>query len=483
MFFSYENKIIFYVLVVSCCGWLSGCRQVKPAPPARATSQEDLPLPVSNVVFPIEYDFAKIEELVNQKLSGTFVRQTVALDSRGDSLRLEISRTEKIRLWWRDKKVHGRFPLRVEGWATVKKLGITLKNAKPVSTDIVVHIESFTRIGRDWNLEFNTEITKLEWRSDPKLHVGPLRINLRKPIQKVVEERKGELATKLDHELVKIIPLKSVVGDIWQKMQRPILINRKKLAVYLLFQPKDITAKILSTKKTNVLEVRIATRGLLTTSFSDSVAFRPMALPVKKDTEATRDSLHLFVLAKIPFRNINAVLGPEVAKKPLRYEGYEARIKSAEVFGATQNRLAVGVDIRGDIKGKVYMTGVIAYDTGRQQLRVRDFGFDVDSEAILVKSADWLLHDYATELFSDKLQVDLAPVWERLPTLIAGGIEKGRSGEKINLLIDSLTVRPPAFLINQREVQVLFEVHGGAHLQLEDAIFSAKKRRKGTKKI
>lgn len=482
MCFSFEKKVIFYTVLVVCAGWLTGCRQVKPEPPPRTTSIEELPLPASNVVFPIAYDFAKIEQLVNEKLKGVFVRQTVPLTEKQDSLRLEISRTEKIRLWWRDKKVYGRFPLRIEGWAKVRKVGINIKNAKPISTDVVIHIESFTRIGRDWNLDFNTRITKIEWRSDPKLQVGPVRVNLRKPIQKVVEERKKELAAKLDQELIKIIPLKTVIDDIWQKMQRPILINRKTVPVYLVFQPTDITAKILSTKKTNVLEVRVATSGLLTNAFSDTVAFRPIALPVKRDTEATRDSLHLFLLAKIPFRQINALLGPEVSKKTLEYEGYKARIKSAEVFGSANNRLAVGVDIRGDIKGIVYMTGAIAYDTGRRRLHVRDFGFDVDSEEMLVKSADWLLHDYATDMFSEKLQLDLAPVWDRLPALISGGIEKGRSGEKINLLIDSLTVKPRQFLVNQREVQVLFEAQGAARLQLEDAVFPSKKRIKGNKK-
>jgi hypothetical protein len=478
MRFSFEMKIIFYALWIIGVVWMAGCERVKPVAPPRTLSSEQVVLPKSNLVFPIEYDFKKIEQLVNEKLIGTFVNQHLALNDRGDSLRLEISRTQKIRLTWRNKYIRGQFPLRIEGWASVKKAGITFKNSKPVSTDVVIHIESFTRIGRDWNLDFDTKITKIEWRSDPKLQVGPVWINLRKPIEKVVAEKKKELAAKLDQELKKVVPLQSVITNIWNQMQRPILINKKKMPVYLLFQPEDITANILATSKTNVLEVRVATNGLLSTSFSDTTAFHPIALPAKKDTESTSDSLHLFLLARIPFQKINDVIAPEVVKKPLQYEGYEARTKSVEVYGIANNRLAVGADIRGDVKGTVYLTGGISYDTARQQLRVVDFGFDVSSEEMLVQSADWLLHDYAIDLFADKLQVDLGPLWQQLPALISGGIEKGRSGEKINLLIDSLAIRPGQFLVNQKEIQFVFEATGKARLQLEDAIFAKKGSRK-----
>lgn len=481
MRFSFHMKIFFYALAWTSVGWLSGCTRVKPEPPQRTLSQKQVILPPSSLVFPIEYNFTKIEQLVNEKLSGTFMRQTLALNTKGDSLRLEISRMERIRLSWRDKKVRGQFPLRIEAWAAVKKAGITIRNAKPVATDVVIHIESFARIGRDWNLDFDTKILKIDWKSDPKLQVGPVWLNLRKPIERVVNDKKNELAGKLDNELKKVVPLKQVISNLWEKMQRPILVNRKRVPVYLVFQPEDITAKILSTKKTNVLEVRVATRGLVSTSFSDSLAFQPIALPGKKDTESRSDSLHLYLLAKIPFQRINSFIGPEVAKKPLRYEGYAAKIKAAEVYGSVDNRLAIGVDIRGDVKGTVYLTGGIGYDTARQQLRVTDFGFDVHSEEMLVQSADWLLHDYAINLFADKLQLDLKPLWSQLPTLISNGIEKGRSGEKINLLIDSLHVEPREFLINQTEVQVLFEATGVARLQLEDAIFASKKRPKARK--
>jgi hypothetical protein len=480
MRFSPEKKALFCALVLTGAGWLSGCIRVKPTPPPHLASREQLSVPPSHLVFPVAFDFTTIEKLVNEKLKGTFLHQTIALDAKGDSLRLEISRTEHIRLWWRDKKVRGQFPLRIAGWATVKKAGITIRNAKPVSTDVIIHIESFTRIGPDWNLDFNTKITQIEWRSDPRLQVGPVWINLRKPIEKVVDSKKQELAAKLDGELKKVVPLPQIIGDLWQKMQQPILINRKKIPVYLVYQPEDITAKILSTTKTNVLEVRVATRGMLSTSFSAVPDFVAIALPAKKDTESTSDSLHLHLRARIPFAKINEVMGPEVVKKPLRYEGYEAIIKKAEVYATQNNRLAVAVDVRGDVHGSVYLTGNVAYDTAREQIRVTDFGFDVHSEEMLVQSANWLLHDYVIDMFKDKLQVDVGPVWRQLPALISAGIEKGKSGQKINLLIDSLAVRPGQFLVNQDEIQMVFEATGKARLELEDRIF-AKKVKKPSK--
>lgn len=476
MCFSSEMKVFFYALLLTGAGWLSGCRRAEPEPPPRITSREHLSVPPSHLVFPVAFDFATIEKLVNENLQGTFLNQTIALNANGDSLRLEISRMERIRLSWREKKVRGQFPLRIEGWATVKKAGITFRNANPVSTDVIIHIESAARIGRDWNLDFDTKITKIDWRSDPRLQVGPVWINLRKPIEQVVESKKQALAAKLDGELKKVVPLPQIIGNIWQKMQQPILIHRKNVPVYLVFQPDDITAKILSTRKTNVLEVRVATRGLLSTSFSAAPGFEALALPVKKDTGSTSDSLHLHLLARIPFAKINEWIGPEVTRKPLRLGGYEAIITKAEVYPTQNNRLAVAADIRGDVKGRVYLTGAIAYDTAREQLRVADFGFDVHSEEMLVQSADWLLHSYVIDLFKDKLQVDVGPVWQQLPALISAGIEKGKSGEKINLHIDFLTVRPGRFLVNQEEIQMVFEATGKARLELEDKIFEKKSK-------
>lgn len=89
-----------------------------------------------------------------------------------------------------------------------------------------------------------------------------------------------------------------------------------------------------------------------------------------------------------------------------------------------------------------------------------------------------LFHDQLIAMVSSKLTVDLSNEIAQLPTLIENGIEKGKTGEKIDVAIDKLSATTYTMLITAKDIQWILKANGHASIKLDRKILSGKKKRK-----
>jgi hypothetical protein len=109
-------------------------------------------------------------------------------------------------------------------------------------------------------------------------------------------------------------------------------------------------------------------------------------------------------------------------------------------------------------------------------LKVVDFDFDIDSENSFLTSADWLLHTTVLDMIAEKLRVEVTPLAAKLPDLIMQGVEKGKTGEKIDVNVDTLAIQPKIILTTKDNLQLIVQARGRASLDLEKKIFEKKKK-------
>jgi hypothetical protein len=200
-------------------------------------------------------------------------------------------------------------------------------------------------------------------------------------------------------------------------------------------------------------------------------------LPAYKPKTSAADSLKIFVLATLPFDKANAILKKELKGKTIAAQGYSATVKDISAYG-TDDGLALKMQVKGDVAGNIYLRGTPYYDTTKAVFSVKDFRFDVDSENALINTADWMLHDNALGFIQEKLTIDVQPLIDQLPELIENGIEKGKSGEKINVFVDRLDLIPQQLVITKENIQVILKGTGKASIGLERKVFAGKKRKK-----
>lgn len=460
---------------------LVSCDRVKPEPPAPTQSVEQLDLPLSTLVIPVQYHIDSLEATINQKIQGTFLRHWITVNDKGDSLYLEASRSGRIQIAWRRQTLYYAFPVHVSGKFIKRVAGLRVKNAEPVSTEMILHMATKISIAPDWNLKPSSQLQRIEWIKDPTLKIALLRINLRKKVEQAVTDRQDDLVRTLDVVLQEKLATRTVIAKLWDDIQKPIRVNKKEMQVWLKPEARDLRAKLTQDGKLITLSVEL-NAYIRTVLEGDPMPPSNTKLPPFRPRLSAYDSMHLFVLATIPFDRANELLNRELKDFKIESQGYTTTIKALELYG-TDDGLAVMVRLKGDVSGNVYLQGLPAYDTAQHLFTVKDFRFTVDSENALLNSADWLLHDDAVSYISSKLRADPSPLIAQLPMVIEQAIERGKSGQKIDVAVNRLAVRPGKILVTRNNIQVILEARGAATIGLQKSVFAAKRVKKRPTKL
>ncbi|MBL0740275.1 DUF4403 family protein [Chryseolinea lacunae] len=456
--------------------FFSRCERVKPEPPKPTMLDTTLTPPLSTVVIPVYYHVDSLEAIINNKVKGTFLKKWMVMNPKGDSLYLEMSRTGHLDIEWNKNALSCTFPLKVSAKFIKRIAGIKIKNAQAVEMEVVLHIETTVGIGKDWNLALNSTLGHITWVKDPVLKVGMVKVNLRKKVEEALNLHKEQLITKMDDALRDMLNTRKIIVKIWNDLQKPIRINKKGLEVSLKPYARDLKARLAQDGKFIVLDVELEA-SVQTILEGDDIPKSNTTLPAYKPKTSESDSLKIFVWANLPFSKANQLLEKELKGKAIAAEGYSATLKDITTYG-TDDGLAVKVRVKGDITGDVYLRGTPYYDTTRAVFTLKDFRFDVDSENALINTADWMLHDNALGFVQEKLVVDMQPLIDRLPELIENGIEKGKSGNKINVYVERLQLTPQQILITRDNIQIILKATGKASIGLEKKVFAGKKRKK-----
>jgi len=132
----------------------------------------------------------------------------------------------------------------------------------------------------------------------------------------------------------------------------------------------------------------------------------------------------------------------------------------------------VELGVKGDINGTLYVRGTPSFDTATNTISLKDFDFDISSENSLLNSADWLLHGHALDLVKEKLQLNISPLAAKLPQIIFKAIEKGKTGEKIDLNVDTLSLYPQQIITTRKNMQLLVLAKGRARVVLDERLFN-----------
>ncbi|MBT1710263.1 DUF4403 family protein [Fulvivirgaceae bacterium PWU5] len=473
------KNVFPFLWLFACC--LAGCERIKPEPPPATTRDTELLLPLSTVNLPVYYHLDSLAATLNSKMKGTFIRQWIRLNERGDSLYIEIARTRPVVIRWKKEKLAFAFPVSVKGKFIKHVAGFKVKNATPVAMEMDLHLATNVLINKDWNLLTETELQRIVWIKDPFLKIAMVRINLRKIVEQTILSNREALSGKMDQVLHDRLATRTVIEKLWNDIQKPIRINKKGTEVWLKPTAQDLQARVTQRGNFIVLETELKAYVRTVLETQEMPATNTVLPPYKAKTTDT-DSLTLYVLARLPFQTINSLLKKELGNHTFTAQGYSTTLKDLDVYG-TEEGIAIRLQLRGDVDGQVYMRGVLAYDTVKAVFFVQKFNFDVDSQNSLVNSADWLLHDNMLEIVNEKLTIHTQSWIDQLPGLIEKGVENGRSGDKINLQVAALDVKPLQIIVTKNDVQVVLKATGQATIGLHQKVFKGKKKKNRPKAL
>lgn len=466
------NAVVITVLLFL----IGACDREKPEPPVASTLDSLLYLPQSKLVVPIYLEVANLQQVINEKIKGTFIKKKIALNEKRDSLYLEVSRIGTIRLKWQVPNLSYTLPVRISGKITKYIAGVKLHNETPIIMDLVLHMKTEVHLDKRWNLSPTTQLIKVDWKKEPKLNVGGVKINVRKPIESVLETEKEEFLPKLDEGLAHLLPTRKIVSKLWLDIQKPIRINKNVKEVWLATRAEGITGSFIDAGKEHVaIHIMLNSRSQFRIQ-GQKMPTVNKRLPDFKRKVIAHDSVMIVSRGRIPFKMINSILKNELVDKELSANGFSTTIKDIEVYASADGGIAMKIKVEGDVDGLLYVTGKLHFDQTTGVLRVNDFTYDIDSENSLIHSANWLMHDSVLEMVREKLELPLGQLFEKIPSIIDQAVSKGKLGEKIDVELYDMKIGLDNFLITKNDIQVIAVAHGRAGIELQKKIFAKKKK-------
>jgi hypothetical protein len=474
----YNKNIAYFSLISAILLLLVGsCRTVHPDPPPPTDSTRVLVPPHSEIVFPIQYKVSELEALLNEKITGTFVNAWIQLDQRGDSAQLVVTKSGPIRVKWNMPKLQVSVPLHLEGKFNVKLGDLNVKNKKPIVSDIVLQLSSDVGIKENWQLDLKSNIDTIHWLKNPELKILFISVDLQKKIDNLIRNKSPELIAKMDDAISKKLNVRKSISKLWRDIQKPIRINRKEVPFWLQIRCDSVRSKWLDSGD-SILAIQLRVKTKTQILFDpDHYPMNPTLPPYREYKEDISDSIHLFLYSRIPFSLINEQLNQRLADSSLRHRLSMLKINELQVYGIDSNKIAVRVNVKGNVRGDLYLKGGIHFDTVRKVLRVDNFAFDVDTENDLLRGADWAFNSTLRDVVGSKLQFELDSLIQQIPTLMVAGIERSKVGHKIDVSVPNLQILSHDMITTKNDIQMIIQLYGVGQLELEKAVFMKNKKK------
>jgi hypothetical protein len=211
---------------------------------------------------------------------------------------------------------------------------------------------------------------------------------------RIVERARGLLSGQLGRldAAIRNVPLRDTVARGWSQLGAPIGLAPR---TWLVLNPSLAFVSRVGGSGTT-LQASVGLGGFPQIVYGDRPADSSVSLPARSDPPA-RQGFHIALEGVVS----HAVASEELLKQLLGKRFYRGRnfieVTGARVYGTGSDTAVVEIRFVGSAKGRVFFTGHPMYDNVTGVLSIPDLEFDVATKNVVLKLAEWLLHDDARE--------------------------------------------------------------------------------------
>lgn len=448
----------------------TACQRTRIAPAYEPCHmQVDIPQDTSFLSTPLVIPTHLIEDKINTAIKKDFIKDDnfdniSKKTGKRDRLKMLVSRKQDIKIDWKDNVATCSAPLAVLIEREVLDKGILNKGmALKTAFDVRLSFDISLDVDSDWRLRTKTNFKEFHWLSDVRT-LGGL-INLKKPVEKRLKAEMPNIEKTIDSLVYAQVRLDRTVERIWQKMQKPIALNKKHRVAWLQIQPIRFEIGRISTQKDELL-IQSRIQAVTKTLVGENPKYRvDSILPPLKRFARLPDTAYVYMLSEVPYGHISDMLLEKFEHKKLNVQGHTLKVKDIRVWGCGE-RLTVHLKVGGDVDGDLYLQGKPVYEESGN-LVIHNFEFDLNTQEALLKSASWLLHGTLRDEIQKVLTLPLGEKISNLPEKIEQGIEKGKLGRKLDLNIEEWTFKPEKIWMQEDHLAVLVTTQAQVRVLLE----------------
>lgn len=463
--------------VLSTALW--GCKsssvtQEAPAPELSDVASQ-LVLPRSTLNLPLSVPYAEVAALINKELGEVLYEDRDFENNGGDNIQLVVRRTGDVRLSAKGDYLQAAVPLHIYVKGRVKStVGGIFSDAnapqlvQDANFNLEVSLNTKLQIQPDWSVNTQSQIG-YKWTQRPTLDIGVVKIPIGSLIEKVIDQELSKMATVLDKEAKKQLKFQKQVQTYWNQLQDPLLIPGP-LPAWLVIQPDSVyLSRIVTEPAALRLTVGIGATVLVSTS-EPAKGAKKKPMPALQVNKILSDEVKLTLTAGLDYSTATQLAQKELVGKEMVFEGGKHRvtIEAIEIWGKGQS-LVAKVKLKGrtkqgifskKINGTYYFSGVPYYESSKQEIRIRNFDFDVKSRDLLLQSAEWLFKSNFKNLVEAQMRYPVKKELEELRKLAGNSLNQTNLGGMLQLSGSIDRLEPREVQLSDRYMLLVVESSG-----------------------
>jgi len=441
------------------------CKSIQIEKPKESYLPSNLSPVISELPLQVELDVKKLEIAINKKMNGLIYDGTKISDK---DLSVKVWKSQNFTFTINNNVIEYRVPLKV--WSRfawrMEKFGLAVGDEYEANGSIALMYKTTIQIDKNWKLVSKTVSSGYQWTETPKLNVVGINVPVT-PIANLVLSRCDQLISdQIDKSLADAVDLKKYMSLAWTEVQKPRQVSSEN-DLWIRINPKDLYLSPLTTVG-NKLNMAVAFYAQIESFMgTQPLANASLALPPLKYINRPARQFNLNIGTDVTFDKFSEMAKKELLNKKFTDGKKSITITDLSIFGSEGKAVFVA-DVIGSIKGRIYFTGIMAYNPTKIAVEITDPEFSLKTKNTLVKSANWLLHgmilkkmmpylSYPVKNDLDKLKTDANNMLSNYP--VYDGITL--QGQLNNIQVTNLSLIPGALRIQAN-------IKGNVALKVDD---------------
>lgn len=315
-------------------------------------------------------------------------------------------------------------------------------------------------ITADWRLHADIAYLGLTDLLAEEVGIGLMSIKPRTIVEGITQPVQKMLSELIAQKINDQFPIKTQVAKVWNMAQKPMLLD-KNYNAWLKLTPAEVMLSPLSARN-NRVKISVGISTLAELVVGPEPASQPLLpLPKLKLVNTFDKTFRIALNADLFFKDIRAIAGPLLINKRFDSDGKSIIIKDLDLYG-NGDKLVVKLQTQGALDGVFYLTAKPVFDPKTNMFSVDEVDFDMQTQDILARSADWFLHGAIRGMIQEKLNMNLTGQLEQSRQMAGKALARVQLMEHLLLKGDIKTLKFSDMIVQKDKISIQVYTEGEA---------------------
>jgi hypothetical protein len=464
-----HTQFVYLIPVLLFVQLFSACKTIKPDEPHYETSKKQFTRSVSYVNIPLEIPLQVIENKINAQFKGVIYDDDSYTRPTVDDVKIRVYQNNRIGVTAIGNELKFTIPLKIWAQGRYEPCAICPEIEKQTVFDVEVYLRSKVEILKDYKFRINTVSDGFEWKSQPKISIGPINVPIARLLENVIDKQLQSITKEIDSNVNGLIDLRQNIESLWSIAQDPILLDDSS-QTWLKAEPKALLLAPITSNQ-SALSIILGLETYLETFTGNKPSLlEKKPLPDLRTATRTVQDFTIQIRSELSFDVATEIAKKQLLGQEFHFKKKVVRIEDIQIYG--KGDLAyVKLIMSGSLKGELFLSGIPTFNSQTNELSIEQLDYDLQSKNVLVKAGSWLLNGTLQKQLQQYMRYSFDNEISSIRNDLSSRIKKTKHKNLFTLKGNLKEFKVRDVYMAQDHFDIVLDVQGNAKIMFDSADF------------